>query len=93
MTDEEFLQNHEKIAKDLAESELLTFKIHPIHAYTAVSIIQLAWRHPELTQAQKAIVETLGRNLQALIGTASALAERSLEPGWDTSRDVMKGQA
>jgi hypothetical protein len=62
-------------------------RIGPFTAFNLLAVIQLAWRHPNLTPDQRQICEQIGRPLQVLFGPPLAEA---LERGWDVDQDVAR---
>jgi hypothetical protein len=62
-----------------------TIHLGPFTAYSLVALLQLAWRHPDLTPRQKQMAEDIGRNLQQAFREPLWSA---LQAGWDTGQDV-----
>ena len=62
-------------------------ELGPYTAYILVSVLQLCWRHPDLSVSQKEIIEHIARPLQVLF--ESPLSD-SLELGWQTGYDVSR---
>lgn len=87
MTEEDFKQ----IAMEIKDGAPLVLQMRPFDAYMAVVILQMAWRHPDLSKHQSGLIETFGRNLQARIGAVSEKAAESLEAGWDPRQDIPRG--
>lgn len=57
-------------------------------AFTVVSLMQLAWRHPRLSGYQRSLLETYGRATQAMLARHAPMTAAFLDEGWDVSRDV-----
>jgi hypothetical protein len=65
-------------------------RIGPFTAFVAIGALQLAWRHPEMTQHNRDAIEHLARQLQVLFSGEMA---DLLEQGWDTSLDRPSGMS
>lgn len=56
----------------------------PFTAYILIGVLQLAWRHPELSATHKQIIESIARPLSKLFGPPLS---DSIELGWDPAYD------
>lgn len=50
-------------------------------AFALVALLQLAWRHPGLSQKQRRMIQAIVRSVQELVGDAPEL-ERIILDGW-----------
>lgn len=83
--------------RDLAEEiKLLQRKYHgavallikPFEAYVLMASLQVAWRHPNLSDAQRQIIEGFGRQLQAIFDQPDTpLLHLTSEMGWVREMD------
>lgn len=62
----------------------------PFTAYTLIGVLQLAWRHPDLSPRHKQMIEDIARPLSKLFGPP--LSE-SIELGWNPDYDQEAGRA
>jgi hypothetical protein len=58
--------------------------IGPFSAYILIAVLQLAWRHPDLSDTHKSIIEQIAKQLQPLFGPP---LDASIELGWRTEFD------
>jgi hypothetical protein len=65
----------------------VTLKIKGVDAFALMACLQLAWRHPQLDQRQKLMIETFARQLQSAFNDYPTLCRVS-EMGWNTVHDV-----
>lgn len=64
--------------------------IPPFEAWMLTTMLQLVWRHPELSGIHKQIAEYIGRELQRAVVSVEPAAGQILELGWDVGFDVRK---
>jgi len=76
------------LAHELLNATPIRTELPGFEAFTLCAALQLAWRHPALTDLQRAIVEKATRDLQEAIGQRSLLARELLVHGWNTALDV-----
>jgi hypothetical protein len=76
-----------RLAIELRDAKPVTLSIPALDAYGIVGIVQFAWRNPQLDAAQKQLVESFARGLQAALAERAPLAGASLELGWDVTLD------
>lgn len=69
---------------------MVVIHLGPFTAYSVVSLLQLAWRHPDLSDRQKQMAEDIGRQLQQSFREPLWSA---LQAGWDTGQDVAEDLA
>lgn len=62
----------------------LALNVYPYSAFVLVALIQLAWRYPDLTEAQRMTAEEIGRMIQGCFDEDIAAI---IEKGWNTDLD------
>ena len=63
-------------------------KVDQFAAFQLVGVLQLAWRHPQLSDMQRETIEDFGRQLQAAFdGSAVPQLALTLEQGWHREYD------
>lgn len=82
------LDTIQRMAVELHASEQIHVAMSAFEAYTVLAIIQLAWRHPDLNDFQKSLIESFGRALQGEIAKRAPFAGETLEAGWNPEYDV-----
>lgn len=80
---------HALVALAIAERDGLyepaVVKLGPYTAFTLIGLLQLTWRHPDLTRQHRQMIEEIARPLQRLFGPP---LDAALEQGWDRGQDV-----
>ncbi len=84
-------------ARDMAEEikllqrkyrDAVPLTIKPFEAYVLLACLQLAWRHPNLSDTQRQIVEGFGRQLQPIFDQPDTpLLHLTAEMGWVREMD------
>lgn len=80
-----------QVARELEAAEPVRSAIPAFEAFTLCAALQLAWRHPGLSNLQRAIIEKATRDLQEAIGRRSPTARELLEDGWVCAFDLPVG--
>lgn len=84
--------NLEAIAQKLEAAQPIEIGIKPFRAFSLVGLLQLALRHPALTDRDKhpsaAIGEDIARRLQVKLGEIDPTIAQVLEEGWNPSLDM-----
>ncbi len=70
----------------LADQGPVGFTIPPENLYTLLALLQLAWRHPGLSQRQKDLVESFAQQFASVFADYPTL-RASLEMGWHQQLD------
>jgi hypothetical protein len=71
-------------------AETRAIEVGPFTAFNVIAAIQLAWRHPQMSESQKDAFRDLGDQIAELFG--GDLREM-VESGWDTEKDVPRKPA
>jgi hypothetical protein len=69
------------------EQPPIDFRASRVDAFTLMGCLQLAWRHPDLSEAQHAIIEGFGRQIQGALAESPELDDL-MEAGWRRDFDV-----
>lgn len=70
----------------------VTYCVEPFDAYVLLGCLQFAWRNPQLSAAQKRIIESFGRQLQRVFDRPETpLLQLTSELGWRIEFDVPHG--
>lgn len=85
MNEQQFLQTTAKVMTDKTPLSL-TIRIQD--AWLLVSGLQLATRHPGVTDQMKELLEAIARQFQGAIVQAHPEAHPLLEMGWDSTYDM-----
>lgn len=85
MNDQQFI---DATAKVMSDKTPLSLTIQIRDAWLLVSGLQLATRHPMVTEPMKGLLETIARQFQGVIVKAHPEAQPLLEMGWDSEYDV-----
>jgi hypothetical protein len=72
------------------ECERATVSLGPYTAYVLIAVLQLSWRHPDLSDHHKKMIEDIARPLATLFGPPLAA---SIELGWDPAFDQPSGNS
>lgn len=78
----------DEINRLMEQYSLMMVTGSPIEWVTMVAMLQLAVRHPAVTEEQKAAVNKVCGSIQAMISEASEPLGLMLESGWHTKYDV-----
>ena len=63
-------------------------QVDPFDAFVLIAALQLAWRHPELSDRQRSTIERFGRGLQAAFKDYDVpQIALTLEQGWRREYD------
>jgi hypothetical protein len=89
MNDAQTLDAMTREIRELANAKPLVLQLAPFEAFSLLACLQLAWRHPGLSPAQKAIIETFGRTLETAFEGKPTL-ERVARDGWDRRKDTRR---
>ena len=76
------------VARELNAAQPIQSQIPPFEAFSLCAALQLAWRHPALSELQRSMIEKAARDLQAAVRARSSAAGELLELGWDQTLDV-----
>lgn len=72
-------------AEQAGQAEELTVTMGPYTAFTLIGLLQLVWRHPDLSPQMRQVIEKIARLLQGRFGTD---IQAEIELGWNTACDV-----
>jgi hypothetical protein len=87
MTDEETVLKLAEELRGMDATAPVYVKVTAEHAFSLLSVLQLAWRHPQLSKMHLEIIEAFGRQLQSVFRNCPT-ASRIAEAGWDRGQDV-----
>jgi len=85
MNEQEYLEISAPIMRD---KRPLSVNIQIRDAWILVGGLQLATRHPELTEPMKSMLGVIARHFQGAITRLYPEAQPLLEMGWDSEYDV-----
>lgn len=86
-TDEEIVSQLHAWARAEADgtAEKLTVMMGPFTAWVLIALLQLVWRHPDLTPMQAQVITDIAGQLQQVFSGPMAEA---MATGWDKTQDV-----
>jgi hypothetical protein len=76
------------VSRVMSDEQPLPVVINIKEAWLLVSGLQLATRHPEISEAMRAALTNIARQFQEAIEQAHPEAGECLEFGWDPDKDV-----
>ena len=88
MTPKEMRQDMRRLEKLMADDRLVALSISVADLWIVVTTLQLAWRHPGLSQPMKQQIEDFTRQISTPLLLLHPEMRNLLEKGWQEEHDV-----